>query len=109
MDMMNSTNGAAQANTDNLAYPEGLKITLNAETLRKLALNLGDFQVGQVVDLVGQAEVVCIEFEAKRTAGRDACVELQLVALTIGDEDSTLDDDPAEAQPVRSMADRLFG
>ncbi len=109
---MTKTNGALEPMHDRAErdrYPDGLKITLDADTLRKLAISHRDLQVGDVLDIVGQAQVVGIEIEPVEIAGEQACVELQFVTLSIGDEDSTLEDDPAEQAEPRSLADRMFG
>lgn len=89
-------------------YPEGLRLVLTGETLRKLAINPSDLQVGQVVDLCGQAEVVGIEAQARQIAGRETTVTLQLVALSVGDDAEPELEDDAQAVPVRDMAARLF-
>jgi hypothetical protein len=91
-------------------YPSGLLITLDGDTLRKLALDVGDFKIGQVIDIIGQAEVVGIESSPRQIAGHEQSVELQITALSIGDDDDEEADDEQYNEPApRSMAERLFG
>ena len=90
------------------AYPSELQIRLTGDVLQKLALNAGDFQVGMELPISGTVLVTGISASPKQIAGTEQEVELQIIALDIGDED--MEDVPAEAeQAPLTQAERLFG
>jgi hypothetical protein len=107
---MQSTNSATEPLHDQAerpVYPEGLKLHLDSDTLRKLAMSRSDFQVGMELPICGSVLVTGIAATPKQIRGADTSVTLQITSLDIGDDaEPELE---AEAEPMqRSLAERMF-
>lgn len=90
------------------AYPYGLCLYLDGDSLAKLGMKTEDFPVGQEVAMMGMAKVVGISVR-QREGGEDySSVDLQITELGIGAGDE-LEEEKAEASAPKSVGARLYG
>jgi len=64
-------------------YPWGLRITLEKEELDKLDLTVANFDIGDKVSIVAEAEVVSLR-ESANQKNKTKSVELQIMAVDLG-------------------------
>lgn len=80
--------GASAGEHDGPQYPYGLRITLDGETLKRLAIGEGNLpQVGKRLALKGLAEVVEVCKEQGQTRA-EYCVELQITTLELSEPEA---------------------
>lgn len=77
---------------DTPKYPYGLAICLNTETLEKLGVDHGDWEVGDLFDLRCMAKVTSVS-EQESESGKDCRIELQIVMMGAESEDDEYDDE----------------
>ena len=68
-------------------YPCGLTITFNNDTIEKLRLDHGDWEIGDVFDLRAMARVTGIN-ENQTDQGDNCCITLQIVMMGCESEDA---------------------
>jgi hypothetical protein len=87
-------------------YPEGLRIELEGESLKRMAMGEGNLpHVGQKFRLVAMAEVVEVcKDETQTEAGY--CVEMQIQALELGDPEQLNDQQKAYNQVTQIYGKR---
>lgn len=90
-------------------YPYGLCISLDNDSLEKLALDAAEVSVGDMLHMHCMATVRSVS----QTDGADGpcCrVELQITAIAAEDEDAeNAEDEAAEAQPASVRRSKLYG
>lgn len=64
-------------------YSWGLRITFEKEELDKLDLNVTDFDIGNKVSIMAEAEVISLRESANGT-NKTKSVELQIMAVDLG-------------------------
>lgn len=77
----------ADANPENMPrYPFGLAIRFDDESLKKLEVDIGDWEVGDSFDLTCEAKVTS-KSEHDTNDGKKCCVELQIIAIGAPEEE----------------------
>lgn len=82
-DKMNQPSSIA---TDQPAYPWGLSISLDNDSLRKLDLDGGDLTVGSTLSLRAKVEVVSISSNESKGGDSNQNVSLQITDLGLDGE-----------------------
>ncbi|BAH75999.1 capsid staple protein [Solidesulfovibrio magneticus] len=79
--------GQAVASRDGEKFPWGLGLSLDGGSLRKLGRSVGDFVVGETVELACRARVTRVNSTADQT-GDESSVVLQIEALGVESPES---------------------
>jgi hypothetical protein len=87
-------------------YPYGLAISLTEKELDKLGLK-PDCEVGDMLHLFAMSRVTSVSCHENQ-GGQSCRVELQIIALSVEDEDGENESDDEEAEPGESKAKRLY-
>jgi hypothetical protein len=75
---------AVPSNTEKPYYPYQLSITLEDEELKKLGKSIGDFKVGEEVDVVSKATVTNLRQSDEEYGDSRRSVGLQLRKMKLG-------------------------
>jgi len=64
-------------------YFYGLRITLEEQELKKLGLNVNDFKVKEIVNIIAEARVENIESSMNASGRNNQSISLQIIKLSV--------------------------
>lgn len=79
-------NSEASLATEAPAYPWGLSINLDSDTLEKLECDVSEFKVGSKMRIMAAVEVTSVSSNETRGAGESSSVSLQITDMALDDE-----------------------
>jgi hypothetical protein len=74
-------------------YPYGLSLSLDDESLEKLGIDIGDYSVGDELELHAKVKVRSLRQSESTTSGKDRSMDLQVTDMCLESPESEDDGD----------------